>query len=279
MPCGGCIRRQCPDACHIDNDDNDRVSARATSHDTTSANTSQLFPSNDQSLSIFSERQQFLSNEYMAFPSETVISTRSASQDRIIVARPGIRDTGEGHNVSSERDAAHFDRQAQRQQPLLDDGTTAEEPSTSLEPLQAQSIDSGPSANVGSLRLDTGGRSRYFGPTAASQWLRDVRDLPMARAYSRDQPSDEADKFRSKAQLKKSIFHRSRDPRHRVRNPRLICMPQQPAHEAQCSRSSQHRVQLLKRQYWRRFHHVRKLCIWSIRTIGTMLGSKSISPL
>jgi len=44
----------------------------------------------------------------------------------------------------------------------------------SHETRQAQGVESVTSANVGSLRLDTGGRSRYFGPTAASQWLRDV---------------------------------------------------------------------------------------------------------
>jgi hypothetical protein len=39
---------------------------------------------------------------------------------------------------------------------------------------QAAPLDSQPPTNVGSLRLDKGGRSRFFGPTAASQWLRDV---------------------------------------------------------------------------------------------------------
>lgn len=47
----------------------------------------------------------------------------------------------------------------------------------SHETRQAPGVESVTSANVGSLRLDTGGRSRYFGPTAASQWLRDVSHI------------------------------------------------------------------------------------------------------
>jgi hypothetical protein len=171
VPCGGCIRRQCPDLCRIDNDDNERPSARATSHETTSASTSRLFASDGQNLGGF-EGERLLASDYMTFPSVTAANTRSASRDRTLERHLG-NELANGNNLSNKRDAAPSNPQPQHQHLRLEEIVTAG-PSKPPGLPRAQSMESGPSANVGSLRLDTGGRSRYFGPTAASQWLRDV---------------------------------------------------------------------------------------------------------
>lgn len=111
-------------------------------------------------------------NDHISLPSIPIASQRLMSRDQVPDFQPAWSSLADGHILSAESNVAQTGTHSQYHQLHLD--AMADVPN---EMRKLESVESGPSANVGSLRLDTGGRSRYFGPTAASQWLRDVSQV------------------------------------------------------------------------------------------------------
>lgn len=164
VPCGGCIRRLCPDLCqNIDEGNLVRGTPRVRSSETPLGR-SQACAADTRPI-VGSEVEQVNANDYMSFPSIPISSPLLVPGDHELVAQLAWGDDPEDYSRTSDSNTTQ----------LRD--TRPAGPINSHETRQAQGVKSGPSANVGSLRLDTGGRSRYFGPTAASQWLRDVSPI------------------------------------------------------------------------------------------------------
>jgi len=107
-------------------------------------------------------------NNYISFPSIPILSPLMVTQDHESEALLAWGNITEDYSLSSAN-------AAQSNHLRVDARPTGSD--NSHETRQAPGVESVTSANVGSLRLDTGGRSRYFGPTAASQWLRDVSHI------------------------------------------------------------------------------------------------------
>ena len=168
MPCGGCIRRLCPNLCQgIEKDNVARHTPRARSSEAPLGR-SQAFTAGAQPL-VGSEDEQMDVNDYISFPSIPISSPLFVSQDHESGAQLEWGDVPEDYSRMSASNTA----QSNHLLPDVRPGGSNKSQGTR----QTQGVESDPSTNVGSLRLDTGGRSRYFGPTAASQWLRDVSQV------------------------------------------------------------------------------------------------------
>ena len=169
VPCDGCVRRQCPHLCQLsERDDTIRSPTRAEGQETSSLGASRSRTTDSRTLQI-SASEHAQANDPITIPSMSSSNPSLVSRDHVSVVQPTWSNLTQVHNLSEGCNVARGNDEAQYQQLHLDALTGCPN-----EIQQVQSVESGPSANFGSLRLDTGGRSRYFGPTAASQWLRDV---------------------------------------------------------------------------------------------------------